>query len=200
MIERLMFMTCAAYLLAAIPACAQNSANYHDSCGGDSCASDAYDLGYHDGHEGHSYTSSEQLQNNPQYDAGFSEGEMDAMTEVDPLTNAESLLSIATDRADTLTSQAVADQEKIKAAPRGFKALDLSEEQALIRRSAERQKQDPRQVLDPKTSTLDCQTDALDCQYYVLDRQTASLNSASNLTSDRILSIETDGYDPRRDP
>ena len=81
MIGRLLFMTCGAYLVAAFPACAQNSANYHDSCGGDSCASDAYDLGYRDGHEGHSYTSSPQLQSNPQYDAGFSEGEMDAMAE-----------------------------------------------------------------------------------------------------------------------
>ena len=52
---------------------------------GYSCASDAYDLGYRDGHEGRSYTSSPQLQSNPQYDAGFSEGEMDAMAETDPL-------------------------------------------------------------------------------------------------------------------
>ena len=95
MIGRLLFITCAAYLVAAFPACAQNTANYHDSCGGDSCASDAYDLGYHDGYEGHSYTSSPQLQSNPQYDAGFSEGEMDAMAEKDPLARLGSLLSAA---------------------------------------------------------------------------------------------------------
>ena len=33
MIGRLLFMTFGAYLLAAFPACAQNTANYHDSCG-----------------------------------------------------------------------------------------------------------------------------------------------------------------------
>ena len=119
MMGRLLFMTCGAYLLAAFPACAQDSANYHDSCGGDSCASDAYDLGYRDGHEGHSYTSSPQLQSNPQYDAGFSEGEMDAMAEKDPLATSGSLLSIATDQADSLTSQAVAAQERMKAASAG---------------------------------------------------------------------------------
>ena len=36
MIERLLFMTCAAYLVAAFPACAQDGSSYHDSCGGDS--------------------------------------------------------------------------------------------------------------------------------------------------------------------
>ena len=61
MIGRLLFMTFGAYLLAAFPACAQNSPSYHDSCGGDSCASKAYDLGYHDGYEGKSYTALPQL-------------------------------------------------------------------------------------------------------------------------------------------
>jgi hypothetical protein len=200
MIRRLLFITCGAYLLAAFPACAQSTANYHDSCGGDSCASDAYDLGYRDGREGHSYSSLPQLQNNPQYDAGFSEGEMDAMAQQDPLSASGSLLSAAIGQADSLTSQVVAAQERMKAAPRGFTALGLSAEAALVRRAAERQKQDPRQVLNPKTATLDCQTSSLDCQYNLLDRQTSSLNSAFNLTSDRILSIETNGYDPRRDP
>ena len=200
MIERLLFMTCAAYLAAAFPACAQNTANYHDSCGGDSCASDAYDLGYRDGREGHSYTSSPQLQNNPQYDAGFSEGEMDAMAETDPLTAAGSLLSAAIGQADSLTSQAVAAQERVKAPSAGVTALGTSAEDALVRRAAERQAQDPRQVLDPKTATLNCQTDSLDCISTSLNRQTDSLNRAFNLTSDRILSIETNGYDPRRDP
>ena len=99
MIERLLFMTCAAYLVAAFPACAQDAASYHDSCGGDSCASDAYDLGYHDGHEGHSYTSSPHVQSNPQYDAGFSEGEMDAMAEKDAAGSLGSLLSAAMGKA-----------------------------------------------------------------------------------------------------
>ena len=58
MIERLLLITCAAYLVAAFPAYAQDTPTYHDSCGGDSCASDAYDLGYHDGYEGHSYSPS----------------------------------------------------------------------------------------------------------------------------------------------
>jgi hypothetical protein len=51
MIERLLLITCAAYLVAASPAYSQNDPSYHDWCGGDSCASDAYDLGYHDGYE-----------------------------------------------------------------------------------------------------------------------------------------------------
>jgi len=84
MIERLLLITCAAYLVAACPAYAQHD---HDVCGGDSCATGApYDVGYHDGYEGDSYTSSSQLTTDPQYEAGFSEGEMDAMVEKDALT------------------------------------------------------------------------------------------------------------------
>ncbi len=193
MIERLLLITCAAYLVAAFPACAQDSANYHDSCGGDSCASDAYDLGYHDGHEGDSYTSSPQLQSNPQYDAGFSEGEMDAMAEKDPLTPPDSRLSTATDELDALTSQDVAAQERMKA-PRGaLTALDEGAEERLIRRTAGEQARDPRQVPDPKTATLDCQTDSLDCQSDSLDRQTDSVDRKTDLTPGRLLSIETDG-------
>jgi hypothetical protein len=86
MIERLLFITCAAYLVAASPAYAQHDPG-HDGCGGDACATGApYDLGYHDGYEGDSYTSSEQLKVDPEYEAGFSEGEMDAMDEKDALT------------------------------------------------------------------------------------------------------------------
>jgi hypothetical protein len=88
MLQRLPLIACAAYLVAAFPAHAQNKTS-HDSCGGDSCASDAYDLGYHDGYEDRSYTSILALQNNPQYEAGFSEGEMDAMAEKDALTGGE---------------------------------------------------------------------------------------------------------------
>ena len=55
-------------------------------------------------------------------------------------------------------------------------------------------------MLDPKTATLSCQTDSLDCISTSLNRQTDLLNRAFNLTSDRILSIETDGYDPRSNP
>ena len=139
MIERLLFMTCAAYLVAAFPACAQDGSSYHDSCGGDSCASDAYDLGYHDGYEGHSYSPSSRLPSNPQYDAGFSEGEMDAMIEKDaqaaeeqargkaPMapqasdrqtgSTPDSLLSAAMGEADSLTSQGVAAEERLTAPP-----------------------------------------------------------------------------------
>jgi len=200
MMGRLLFMMCGAYLVAAFPACAQDSANYHDSCGGDSCASDAYDLGYRDGHEGNSYTSSPQLQSNPQYDAGFSEGEMDAMAEKDPLATSGSLLSIATDQADSLTSQAVAAQERMKAPQYAPTALDQGAEDALIRRTAQRQAQDPRQGPDPKTATLDCQTDSLDCQSNSLNRQTDLLNREFNLPPSRVLSIETDGFDQIRGP
>ncbi len=206
MIKRLLFMTCAAYLAAALPACAQDSANYHDPCGGDSCASDAYDLGYRDGHEGNSYTSSPRLQNDPQYDAGFSEGEMDAMAEKDPLTPSDSRLSTAIDQADALTSQVVAAQERMKA-PQYLPPLDegaahaLLPEQALLRTEAQRQAQDPRQGPDPtKTVLLDCQTDSLDCQSTSLNRQTDVLNLQVNLPPGRILTIETDGFDQIRGP
>jgi hypothetical protein len=85
MIGQLLPIACAAYLIAAFPAYAQTQNPYdpasNDRCGGDSCASDAYDFGYRDGYDGHSYSSRLQFQNNPQYEAGFSEGEMDAMVE-----------------------------------------------------------------------------------------------------------------------
>ena len=74
MMGRLLFITCAAYLVAAVPARAQNGAGYHDSCGGHSCASDAYDLGYHDGYEGHSYSSSPHSQATPNTMLDFRRG------------------------------------------------------------------------------------------------------------------------------
>jgi hypothetical protein len=200
MIERLPLILCAAYLVAAFPACAQNDPAYHDSCGGDSCASDAYDLGYHDGYEGHSYTSLTRLQNDPQYEAGFSEGEMDVMAEQDPLTKLDGRLSTAVDHADALTSQSAAEEERMKAPERGLVALDEGAEEALIRRSAEVQARDPRQVADPKTDWTSCQTDSLNCQSDMLDRQTSSLGPELGLTPNRILSTEIDGYGQSRHP
>ena len=85
MIERLLLITCAAYLAAASPAYAQHDS--HDGCGGDACATDnPYDLGYHDGYEGNSFASSSELKIDPVYQAGFSEGEMDSMDEKDART------------------------------------------------------------------------------------------------------------------
>lgn len=83
MIGRSLSIMCAAYLVAAFPAYAQVGPSYHDSCGGDSCVTDAYDLGYRDGYEGYSYTALPSLVTNPQYEFGFSEGEMDAEIEKD---------------------------------------------------------------------------------------------------------------------
>ncbi len=83
MIGRSLSIMCAAYLVAAFPAYGQVGPSYHDSCGGDSCVTDAYDLGYHDGYEGYSYTALPSLVTNPQYESGFSEGEMDAEIEKD---------------------------------------------------------------------------------------------------------------------
>ena len=205
MFERLLFMTCAAYLVAAFPVCAQNSANYHDSCGGDSCASNAYDLGYRDGLEGRSYTADPQLQNNPQYDAGFSEGEMDAMAETDPLAPPDTRLSNAVNQADALTSSAVAAQEKTKATqylpPLDETGRALSPQQALVQSEAQRQANDPRQGPDPaKTVLLDCQTSSLDCLGTSLNRQTDVLNLQVDLPPGRILSIETNGFDQIRGP
>jgi hypothetical protein len=125
MIDRLPVIACAAYLVALFPAYAQNNLTAHNSCGGDSCVTDAYDLGYHDGYEGRSYTSILGLQNNPQYEAGFSEGEMDAMAEKDALTaeqqgsgqqpraqrRAQDLLSRAMDGANGLTARGEALDE-----------------------------------------------------------------------------------------
>jgi hypothetical protein len=128
MLQRLPLIACAAYLVAAFPAHAQNKTS-HDSCGGDSCASDAYDLGYHDGYEDRSYTSILALQNNPQYEAGFSEGEMDAMAEKDALTGGEQgsegqpkatqreldLLSTAMGGTDALTARGEASDARLTA-------------------------------------------------------------------------------------
>jgi hypothetical protein len=204
MIKRLPLIACAAYLLAAFPTFAQD-ASLHDSCGGDSCASDAYDLGYHDGYEGHSYTSLTSLQNNPQYEAGFSEGEMDGMAEQDPLTQVDGRLSTATDEADSLTSRSAAEEENKKAPRAWVSALDEGAEDALIRRYAKEQALDPRQpldgqTLDRKTNSLYCQFESLDCESDMLDRQTDSLNGAHDLTPNRILSVETDGFDQIRAP
>ena len=80
MIGRLLLIACAAYLVAAPPAYAQHDLGRRDGCGGDACATDApYDLGYHDGYEGNSSTSLSELKLDPEYEAGFSEGEMDAI-------------------------------------------------------------------------------------------------------------------------
>jgi hypothetical protein len=204
MIKRLPLIACAAYFVASFPTFAQD-ASLHDSCGGDSCASDAYDLGYHDGYEGHSYTSLARLQNDPQYEAGFSEGEMDAMTEQDPLTKLDGRLSTATDEADSLTSQSAAEEENKKAPRAWVTALDEGAQDALIRRFANEQAQDPRQPLDQqtvdrKTNSLYCQFESLDCQSDMLDRQTDALNGEHDLTPNRFLSIETDGFDQIRAP
>lgn len=87
MIGRLLLITCAAYLVAASAAYAQHDLGRRDGCGGDACATDApYDLGYHDGYGGDSSTSLSELKLDPEYEAGFSEGEMDAMDEKDALT------------------------------------------------------------------------------------------------------------------
>jgi hypothetical protein len=129
MIQRLLLIACAGSLVAAFPAYAQKSLTAHDSCGGDSCATDAYDLGYHDGYEDRSYTSILSLQNNPQYEAGYSEGEMDAMAEKDALATqeqagqeqpratrrAQNLLSTAMDGADALTARDQAGNELLVA-------------------------------------------------------------------------------------
>jgi hypothetical protein len=200
LIERLALLTFAAYLVAAFPACAQNDPAYHDSCGGDSCASDAYDLGYHDGYEGHSYTSLTRLQNSPQYEAGFSEGEMDAMAEQDPLSRLDGRLTTATDEADSLTSRSAAEEENKKAPGVRLTGLNEGAEYALIRRFVDEQVRDPRQPLDDKTHLLDCQTDSLDCPSDMLDRQTDSLNRVFDLPPNRILSIETDGFGQIRGP
>jgi len=49
---------------------------------------------------------------------------MDAMAEKDPLTTSGSLLSAAMGEANSLTSQAVAAQERIKAPQAALTALD----------------------------------------------------------------------------
>jgi hypothetical protein len=201
MIKQIASITCA-YLVIASAAYAADAYDpaYHDSCGGDSCASDAYDLGYRDGYEGDSYTASPRLQNDPQYAAGFSEGGMDAMAEKDPLTGMDGRLSAATDQADTLTAQDAAKDENEKARVRSPTALDEGAEEALIRRSAEAQAHDPRDPLDHINPSLNCQTDSLDCQSDLLDRQTSSVEDKTDLTPNRLLSIESDGYGQSRDP
>jgi hypothetical protein len=204
MIKRLLLVTCAAYLMAAFAAYAQDDASRHDNCGADPCPSDAYDIGYHDGYNGDSFSSSLHLQNDPQYVAGFSEGEMDAMAEKDPLTS-DGRLSSAMDRMNTLATQDAAEQGRLKA-PQYLPPLDeggqhaLSPQQALVRSEAEREAQDPRQGPDLKTSTLGCQTSSLNCTSDMLDRQTDLLNLQVDLPPGRVLQIETGGFDQARGP
>jgi hypothetical protein len=139
MIAQLLSIACAVYLVAALPLYAQTQNPFdplsNDDCGGVSCASNAYDFGYHDGYTGRSYTARLQLQNNPQYEAGFSEGEMDAAVEKetqdaeeqarDERPRAQSrqgnlgpdgrgLLSHALDVANGLTARVEVDEERPK--------------------------------------------------------------------------------------
>jgi hypothetical protein len=67
---------------------------------------------------------------------------MDTMAEKDPLTSTDSLLSGAMDKADTLTAQDVAEEERLKAAQTARTALDEGSEEQLIRRAAEQQEPD----------------------------------------------------------
>jgi hypothetical protein len=139
MIERLLFITCAAFLVAASPAYAQ----HRDGCGGDACATDApYDLGYHDGYEGDSYTSLSELKLDPEYEAGFSEGEMDSMDEKDALTAEKQARDDSLDR----------DTDKRSIASR--RAID--DERAQDRQSERSLDRESQRGLDQQTdSTLD---------------------------------------------
>jgi hypothetical protein len=143
MIERLLFITCAAFLVAAPPAYAQHDPGRRDGCGGDACASGApYDLGYHDGYEGDSYTSLSELKLDPEYEAGFSEGEMDSMDEKDALTAEKQAREDRLDR-DTDT-RSIASRRAIDAE----RAQDRQSDRALGR--------EDNQELDHQTdSTLD---------------------------------------------
>ena len=133
MIERLLLITCAAYLVAASPAYAQHDPGRRDGCGGDACATGApYDLGYHDGYEGDSYTSLSELKLDPEYEAGFSEGEMDAMDEKDALTAEKQAREDRLDRdTDTrsIASRRAIDEER---------AQDRQSERALGREAESR--------------------------------------------------------------
>ncbi len=143
MIQRLLFITCAAFLVAAPPAYAQHDPGRRDGCGGDACASGApYDLGYHDGYEGDSYTSLSELKLDPEYEAGFSEGEMDSMDEKDALTAEKQAREDRLDR-DTDT-RSIASRRAIEAG----RAQDRQSDRALGR--------EDNQELDHQTdSTLD---------------------------------------------
>jgi hypothetical protein len=143
MIQRLLFITCAAFLVAAPPAYAQHDPGRRDGCGGDACASGApYDLGYHDGYEGDSYTSLSELKLDPEYEAGFSEGEMDSMDEKDALTAEKQARDDRLDR-DTDT-RSIASRRAIEAG----RAQDRQSDRALGR--------EDNQELDHQTdSTLD---------------------------------------------
>jgi hypothetical protein len=142
MIKRLLLITCAAYLVAASPACAQHDPGYRDGCGG-SCATGApYDLGYHDGYEGDSYTSSEELKSDPQYEAGFSEGEMDAMDEK------EARAAEKQAREERLDSQDDGRSIASRRAPDQDRAQDRESERALGR-------EDDRELDRQTDSTLD---------------------------------------------
>jgi hypothetical protein len=116
MIGRLLLIACAAYLAAASSAYAQHDIGRRDGCGGDACATDApYDLGYHDGYEGDSSTSLSELKLDPEYEAGFSEGEMDASDEKDAMTAEkqahEDRLDRDSDKRSIASRQAV-DEER----------------------------------------------------------------------------------------
>jgi hypothetical protein len=143
MIQRLLFITCAAFLVAAPPAYAQHDPGRRDGCGGDACATGApYDLGYHDGYEGDSYTSLSELKLDPEYEAGFSEGEMDSMDEKDALTAEKQARDDRLDR-DTDT-RSIASRRAIEAG----RAQDRQSDRALGR--------EDNQELDHQTdSTLD---------------------------------------------
>jgi hypothetical protein len=116
MIGRLLFIACAACLAAASPANAQNNSGRRDGCGGDACATGApYDLGYHDGYEGNSYTSLSDLKLDPQYEAGFSEGEMDAMDEKGAMAAEKQVRSDRLDRQSgqkSIASRRVIEDER----------------------------------------------------------------------------------------
>jgi hypothetical protein len=134
MIERLLLITCAAYLVAASPAYAQRD---HDGCGGDACATDnPYDLGYHDGYEGDSFTSSSELKIDPVYQAGFSEGEMDSMDEKDARTAEKQAREDRLDRQPedmpTAARRAPLDQAPDRQSQR---ALDAQADRGLVRQA-----------------------------------------------------------------
>jgi hypothetical protein len=143
MIERLPFIMCAAFLVAASPADAQHDSGRHDGCGGDACATGApYDLGYHDGYEGDSYTSLSELKLDPEYEAGFSEGEMDSMDEKDALTAEKQARDERLDRdTDTrsIASRRAIDEER---------AQDRQSERSLDRESERGLDQETDSTLD----------------------------------------------------
>jgi hypothetical protein len=134
MIGRLLLIACAAYLVAASAAYAQHDLGRRDGCGGDACATDApYDLGYHDGYDGNSSTSLSELKLDPEYEAGFSEGEMDASDEKDALTAEkqahEDRLDRDTDKRSIASRQAI--NEERAQDRQSERSLDLQAQQGL---------------------------------------------------------------------